>query len=218
MAGLAAVIGLFTKARYCDAMMKVFAIVGAALLLQSCSYSYPVLARVIDGRLAFVSGDRQYNCISIIRVMEEGPRAPDPAMDTIADPVARGEAIARKRTMWSADGGSFTCNARYPVFYGSALPDMPTLVTARRLRVGQAYSVSVMGDNGSGGGGCFRINPRGEAENIADAECIEGSLAQGTAALPSEVINAVPRDDEIKSGSKFPHTPPLPASRASGRD
>ena len=53
--------------------------------------------------------------------------------------VARGEAIARKRTMWCADGGSFTCNARYPVFYGSALPDMPTLVSARRFRVGQAY-------------------------------------------------------------------------------
>lgn len=147
------------------------AFLAAALSLQGCSSSYQVLARVINGQLAFVPADSRHECISVIRVTAEGPRAPDPAIDRIEDPVQRSDAIDRARAAWSADGISFACKAHYPVFYGSALPDMPALAPAKALRVGQAYSVSVMGPDGSAGDGCFRITEGGQAENLPDHEC-----------------------------------------------
>jgi TonB family protein len=151
--------------------MRIF-MLAAAFSLQSCSYSYPVLARTIGGRLAFVSGDRHFDCISIIRVTAMGPRDSDPAIDAIADPIKRGEAIGRARAAWTADGISFTCEAHYPVFYGAALPNMPVVVPPKTLRIGRPYSVSVMGPNGSGGDGCFRITPDRQAENLPDRECV----------------------------------------------
>ena len=169
----------------------------AALALQSCSNSYAVLAKVIDGRLAFVSDDSGFDCISIIRVSEEGPRAPDPAIDAIEDPVRRGEAISRARAAWVADGVSFSCQAHFPVFYGSHLPEMPVLVPAKKLRVGQAYSVSVMGPEASGGDGCFRMTKEGRAENLPEQECSYFEpLPQPPPPPPATIVApAVPRAD-----------------------
>ena len=143
----------------------------AALLLQSCSSSYHLLATVIGGRLAFVPAESRYECISINSVTAMGPRAPDPAIDAIEDMTKRYEAIGRVREAWSADGVSFSCEAHYPIFYGAALPNMPVLVPPKKLRVGVPYSVGVMGPNGESGGGCFRMTTEGRAENIADHLC-----------------------------------------------
>ena len=143
----------------------------AALLLQSCNASYHVLAKVIGGRLAFVPVDRDHKCISIISVTMMGPRDANPAIDEITDPAKRAEAIDRVRIAWAADGVSNTCKAHYPIFYGSALPDMPVTHPPKKLRTGVAYSIAVGGPNGIGGGGCFRMTKEGKAENLPDRSC-----------------------------------------------
>lgn len=146
-------------------------ILAAALLLQACSNSYHVLATVIGGRLAFVPAEGRYECISIISVRAMGPRAPDPAIDAIEDPMKRAEAVERVRLAWSADGISFSCEAHYPIFYGAELPNMPVRMPPKKLRVGVPYSVGVMGPQGQGGYGCFRMTKEGRAENLADHLC-----------------------------------------------
>jgi TonB family protein len=176
--------------------MKRFLMLAAAVALQSCSSSYSLLAQVIDGRLAFVPEDGREKCISVVRVMDHGPRAPDPAIDAISDPVTRADAMTRARTAWAADGVSFSCKAPFPIFYGAALPDMPVTVPPRKLRVGVNYSVSVMGPQGALGDGCFRMTREGRALNLAAHRC---------------------EDDEPSAATAAPASPPPRATVAPGR-
>ena len=165
-------------------LRKLALLLALALPLQSCSSSYTVIAKVIGGRIAFVSGDDDHECISIIRVISEGPRAPDPAIDNLQDPVAKGDAITRARAAWIADGISNDCFAHYPIYYGSKLPGIPDVIPPRKLRIGEPYSVSVMGPRGSGGDGCFRINAQRRVENLDYRECSTAGPMPPQPAMP----------------------------------
>lgn len=155
---------------YQRAVKKSALLIAIILPLQSCSYSYPVLAKMIGGRLAFVSGDDRYDCIASISVTAAGRRNFDPAIDNLQDPVAKGEAVERVRNAWRADAGQWVCKVHYPVFYGARMAEVPTLAGPRKLLVEEPYSVSVMG-HGSSGNGCFRIRRTGFVENLPDGEC-----------------------------------------------
>ena len=167
--------------------MRMFAIVAVALMLQSCSYSYPVLAEVIGGRLAFVSGDNDFDCIATIGVSREGPRRPDPAIDNLDDPEARGDAISHVRAAWRISGLEYECKADYPVFYGARFLGQEEVVPAKKLHVDEPYSVMVGGPNASGGHGCFRIDRQGRVHNIDFSYCstVEPMTADEAASVPT---------------------------------
>lgn len=163
-----------------------FAIVAAALMLQSCYYSYPVLAQVIGGRLAFVSGDNDFDCIATIGVSREGPRQPDPAIDNLDDAEAKGDAISQVRAAWRISGVEYECKADYPVFYGARFLGQEEVVPAKQLHVDEPYSVMVGGPNGSGGHGCFRIDRKGRVHNLDFSFCstVEPMTPEEAASVP----------------------------------
>lgn len=153
-------------------MRRVLAILVLALPLQGCDYSYPIQATMVDGRLAFESGDRAYKCFTNIRVSAMGPLAPDPARDSLPDLVERGRAQELASAAWKTDAvATYECKGYFPVVYGAAMPGI-TVVPAKPLRIGVVYEVSTYGPQGSGGRGCFRINPDRRPENLPDQECV----------------------------------------------
>lgn len=174
-------------------MMRKFAIVAAAFMLQSCYYSYPVLAKVIGGQLAFVSGDNDFDCIATIGVSYEGPRQPDPAIDNLDDLEAKGDAISRVRAAWRVSGIEYECKADYPVFYGAKFPDQEETDPAQKLRANEPYSVMVGGPNASGGHGCFRITRLGHVENLDFRECSTVEPMPPQPAAPVRAIVSLPR-------------------------
>ena len=153
--------------------------------LHGCSYSYPIWATVIDGRLAFESGDPGYDCFTNIRVTPVDAPEPDPALLAIEEPMQRHFALARVRDAWMTDAiATYECKGHFPVVYGAPMPEI-TIVPARPLRIGVAYEVSTYGPKGTGGSGCFRINPDRRPENLPDSECFYRSPAT-PAAAPAE--------------------------------
>ena len=179
-------------------MRRLAALFVIALTLRGCSYSYPIWATMVDGRLAFESGDRNYDCFTNIHVAAAGPLDSDSAILAIEDPVERGRAIDRARTAWQTDAvATYECKGHFPVVYGAAMPGI-TVVPARPLRVGVPYSVSTYGPRGAGGDGCFRINPDGRPENLPDQDCayIDPIPPSAQPAAPGPpVVPAHPRSD-----------------------
>lgn len=152
-------------------MSKAIALLAIPLVLQGCSYTYPIWATMVDGRLAFESGDRAYDCFTNIGVYEAGPPAPDPAVEAIEDPLKRADAEDRARAAWKTDAvATYECKGHFPVVYGAPMPGI-TIVAAKPLRIGVPYVVSTYGPKGAGGDGCFRINPDRRPENLPDQEC-----------------------------------------------
>lgn len=147
-----------------------------AAQLVGCSYIYPIRATVIGGRVAFESGDSAYGCFTNIRVSDRGPRAPDPAIEAIADPLKKGEAMERARAAWQTDHvQTYECKADFPVLYGAPQPADAVIVPAKPLRTGVAYEVATFGPKGAGGRGCFRISAARRVENLPEQECVTGS-------------------------------------------
>ena len=141
------------------------------LVLQGCAYTYPIWATMVGGRLAFESGDPDFDCFTNITVAAAGPLAPDPARDAIADPAERFRAEALARAAWRTDAvATYECKGHFPVVYGVPMPGI-TIVAARPLKIGVPYAVSTYGPKGAGGHGCFRINPDRRPENISDHLC-----------------------------------------------
>ena len=160
--------------------LRLSSIALAAFALGSCSYSYKLLAVVIDGRLAFVvdpSSRRDAECIDGITVEaaagETATAKAGPADD--ARLVARG-------IFWQ-ESMKEPCQNQFPVFYGQPLKgerlvhgeDMPDfiadevryVVEAKPLRVNVVYEVSTT--SGSGYGRVwFRITPHRSIENWPD--------------------------------------------------
>lgn len=179
-------------------MRKAVALLALPLVLQGCSYSYPIWATMVGGRLAFESGDRDYDCFTNISVTAAGPLAPDPARDAIEDPLKRGEAESLARAAWRTDAvATYECKGHFPVVYGAPMPGI-TIVAAKPLRIGVPYAVSTYGPKGTGGHGCFRINPDRRPENISDHLCSLASPPPQPAPPPppgSVVSPAQPRAD-----------------------
>ncbi len=152
-------------------MSKPIAFLAIPLALQGCSYSYPIWATMVGGRLAFESGDRAFDCFTNITVAATGPLASDPARDSIADPVELGRAEELARAAWRTDAiATYECKGHFPVVYGAPMPGI-TIVAAKPLKIGIPYAVSTYGPKGAGGHGCFRINPDRRPENISDHLC-----------------------------------------------
>ncbi len=165
-------------------------LLAAVAALQGCSYSYPIWATMVGGRLAFESGDRAHDCFTNIRVSATGPLAPDPAIAAIADPMERGRAEERARAAWMTDAiATYECKGHFPVVYGAPMPGI-TIVAARPLRIGVAYEVSTYGPKGSGGHGCFRINPDRRPENLAGNDCSYAALPPPPPPPPVEPVAA----------------------------
>ena len=152
-------------------MRKAIALVLLLPLLHGCSYIYPIQATLIDGRLAFESGDPRFRCFTNIRVTPVGPVERHPALEAIENPIERDHALARVRDAWMTDAiASYECRGHFPVRYGAPMPGI-TIVPAKPLRVGVPYEVSTFGPSGAGGSGCFRIDADGRPENLPDTDC-----------------------------------------------
>ena len=196
----------------------VLLMVPLAAQLLGCSYSYPIWATMVGGRLAFESGDRAYDCFTNIRVSANGPMARDPAIEAIADPLQKGQAIERARAAWMTDHvQTYECKARFPVLYGAPQPAAATIVAAKPLRIGVAYEVSTFGPKGAGGHGCFRIKRDGRPENIDEQACLYAgeatppvgapAVASGADAIGGQPINAMPPPDRTGPSQMYALTP-----------
>jgi hypothetical protein len=136
-----------------------------AVPLRGCSYSYPVIAKVIGGRLAFVSGDANYDCVASIKVSRARPARITPEIAAMTDPSERSREMERQNAMWLIDVIPPECRAKFPVFYGSAQFGEPATIPPKKLEAGVAYFVFTDDPGGGGGNGCFRITPDGKVEN-----------------------------------------------------
>jgi hypothetical protein len=183
-------------------MRRAIPILILLLPLQGCDYNYPIQATMVDGRLAFESGDRAYKCFTNIRVSAMGPLAPDPARDSIPDLMERGRAQELARAAWKTDAvATYECKGYFPVVYGAAMPGI-TIVPAKPLRIGVAYEVSTYGPEGAGGRGCFRINPDRRPENLPDQDC---AFVSSTPPAPAAAVPTPVQPGQGIAPSPLPH-------------
>jgi hypothetical protein len=169
-------------------------LVALTLPLRGCSYSYPVIAKVIRGHLAFVSGDPKYDCVSMIKVSPARPVPITPEIAAMTDPSARSAAIERQNAMWLIDVVPSECTARFPVFYGAPQLGVPPIVPPKKLQIGVAYYVFTDGPDATGGSGCFRITRDRRIENdlsLCSAE-ISGEAPPTDAANAIDATGAAP--------------------------
>ena len=161
-----------------------FRIVGiaiAAFALGSCSYTYDLLAVVIDGRLAFIvdpSSSREPECINAIHVStDKGETATAKAM-----PGDDEQLVANGVFWWKSLEQN--CQNRFPIFYGQPLKgnrlvygegipgavpgEASSLVEAKPLHVGVVYEVATTSGATGYGGGWFRIAPDRRVENWSE--------------------------------------------------
>jgi hypothetical protein len=90
------------------------------MILAGCSYSYPVEAVFMDGKLHFRASGKLNGCLNDLRVISEA-----------------GE------VMWSVDGEFRTspCDDSFPVAYGVAPSGLRDRVAAKPLKAGVRYTV-----------------------------------------------------------------------------
>lgn len=130
--------------------------VGGAVGVNGCSYTYEVEARVIDGRLAFLSPAGGDQCMSSVSVTTE-QKIP-PIASTGPGP------ISNASELWSVNY-PMSCGITFPILYGGSSAGAKELVRARPLRIGIVYEISTRGDGGYGSGR-FRITPQRRVENL----------------------------------------------------
>ena len=134
----------------------------APAFLGSCSYSFDVVALVRDGRLMFVPGpdrDSRNICVRGVDVQATGSvRATAEAGDRLEQ--------VRQGVFWSESlDWSAPCSP-FPLVYGrlgSRAATDSAGVSAKPLVKGVPYDVSISGDGGGHGGGCFVLHERGVA-------------------------------------------------------
>ena len=101
--------------------------------LGGCSYSYPVDAVFIHGKLHFSAKDKMNGCLNEFRVVSE-----------------TGE------VMWAVEGEFRTspCGDDFPLAYGTTPGALKTLIAAKQLKAGVRYKVE--GSDGDRYYGAFR--------------------------------------------------------------
>ena len=144
--------------------MRITAVIAASIVLQSCSYSYDVLATVIDGRLAFISADDDYTCVANVDVSA--------AYETraVALPGDDQGLVVNGGAFWSTNAPVIDCRMQFPIFYGSIAPGVQQSVSPKPLRVRVIYSVNTEGE-GAYGHGCFRITAARRIQKLSDEHC-----------------------------------------------
>jgi len=160
-------------------VLPAISIVLAGLALGSCSYSYQLLAKVIQGRLAFVvdpASGRTPKCINGITV------STDKGESVTATPIAGDDVnlIENGVFWWQSMEGD--CKNDFPIFYGQPLKgkrlsyeglnlpnvkpgDLSSVVLPKRLHAGVVYEVSTTSGSTGYGQGWFWITPDRRVEN-----------------------------------------------------
>jgi hypothetical protein len=139
------------------------------LMLGGCSYSYDILAKMIDGRLTFVVSPNSFrkpaSCLTMVMV------AQDPQSDGQTGPNGEGE-VGHEGIVWWDEVGR-ECSTRFPVTYGVRLAGSPRSleaaarqIDAKPLRPGIIYEVHITSGSTGYGVGRFRLVPNGGVENI----------------------------------------------------
>lgn len=143
--------------------------VAVVLLLGGCSYTYGILATMIDGRLTFIVDPDQRRpsaCLTSIIVMaQDGQRRAQAEPGDDVQLIDRG-------VVWSNSVG-YDCETRFPVTYGAPLAGAPTSpeqpgreVGAKPLTPGVIYEVAAAAGATGYGGGRFRLTTDGRVENL----------------------------------------------------
>jgi len=151
------------RPRFCFALLTTL---GAAFALGSCSYVYTVEARVIGGRLAFVSLDDDFECVNNAQVTTQEAARPAPAPTDNVGLISNGGAF-----WWVSYPAS--CEVEFPLLYGQSGIGADESVKAKPLRVGVVYDISIRGDNVGYGYGRFRITPDRRVENLPHEASLE---------------------------------------------
>lgn len=130
--------------------------------LGSCSYGIDLRAVSVNGRLAFVSTDTDFECIANIYVVAEG--------DTVAK-AEKGDQVGlvvNGQAFWWTKAPVTECKTSFPVFYGQLYSKTPDAVRPKRLRFNVIYQVQTQGQ-GAYGSGRFRVLRGGRIENLPPA-------------------------------------------------
>jgi hypothetical protein len=144
-------------------------VIAIVLVLGGCSYSYDILATMIDGRLTFIvdpnSRSKPSSCLTTIVVAAQDREHP-----VEAEPGDNVGLVDAGIVWWNSVG--YECETRFPVTYGVPLAGGPITpeevereVAAKQLTPGVVYEVVASAGIGHGGGR-FRLTAAGEVENL----------------------------------------------------
>ena len=146
----------------------IFALI-CIVALGGCSYSYDLLAVVIQGRLAFIVDPHSRSgadCINSIYVGTDSAARASPTAGDDRGLVANG-------VFWWKDYAVDACLNPFPILYGQHLIGQPFVyssgsggVEAKPLKVGVIYEVGTSGSGSGHGSGRFRILPNHRIENL----------------------------------------------------
>lgn len=137
--------------------------------LTGCSYTYDILAVVIDGHLSFVvdpKSAQEVSCLNQIDVIADD--------DVHAQPEA-GDDLSRIEygTFWH-QRLVYDCVDQFPVRYGqpfkgkpNPLSQGPDNVAAKPLRIGVVYEVTTVTGATGYGSGAFKILPDRRVVNVS---------------------------------------------------
>ena len=159
-------------------LFRAIGIAVAAFAIGSCSYSYNLLAVVIDGRLAFLvdpSSNHEPDCINAIRVSTDKGEAA-----TAKAAAGDDERLVANGVFWWKSM-EHDCKNHFPIFYGQPLKgerlvygdgvpaayrgEPSSVVEAKPLHVGVVYEVSTTSGSTGYGQGWFRITADRRVEN-----------------------------------------------------
>ena len=146
-------------------------VITGVLLLGGCSYTYDILATMIDGRLTFVvdprSRARPSSCLTTIIVSEQDRQGRVPARP------GDNAGLVSHGVVWWNSVGHDRCETRFPVAYGVPLAGSPATpeqadreVAAKPLIPGVIYEVSASAGATGYGGGRFRLTADGKVESF----------------------------------------------------
>lgn len=145
-------------------------IIASVFLLGGCSYTYDILATMVDGRLTFIvdpaSRSKPSACLTTIIVS-----AQDREHRVEAEPGDNNGLVNAGVVWWNSVG--YECETRFPVTYGVPLAGEPRTpeqvereVAAKQLTPGVIYEVMASAGATGYGGGRFRLTGNGTVENI----------------------------------------------------
>lgn len=134
------------------------------LLVGSCSRTFEITPKMIDGQLTFIDERTPDRCVSSVMVMKmASDAAPDESHDRW-----------RARTTAWVDYGGYGCDDRLPLVYGQALRgnaegSSESEVAPALLEVGEVYVVAVGSGATAMGSANFRMLADGRVEELPRA-------------------------------------------------
>jgi hypothetical protein len=122
------------------------AVLAVALLLPGCSFSYPMEAMFVDGRLAFDAKRHSSGCIDYFEITNSSGQ-----------------------TMWRVEGKYQypECKSSLPVVYGVVPHDTEQTAPLRHLRAGERYYIA--GNDGDSYYGSFKLREVVAIDNDVEA-------------------------------------------------